>query len=83
MNKKGREKTKLINGMHRGFQKGYNQVPIGKQEELRMKLRILIGGATRCKMLYWKTGKTIIKADMAKKIERVFRGYGITDIWDE
>lgn len=83
MNKKGRTKTILTKGMHRGFQKGYNAVPIGKQEELRMKLRIIIGGSTRAKMLYWKTGKTIIHPEMAKKIERVFKTYGISDIWDE
>lgn len=83
MNKKGREKTRLTNGMHRGFTRGYNAVAIGKQSELRQRLMLVIGGKTRAKLLYWKTGKTIIQAQDAKRIENIFHSYGITDIWDE
>ena len=69
--------------MHRGFTRGMGQVPMAKSEEIRRKLRSIIGGQTRSKMSYWLNGATIIQPDSARKIERLFNRYGITDIWDE
>ena len=83
MNKKGREKIQLKPGMHRGFQKGYDQVPVGKIPELKTRLMRIVGGMTRAKMLYWRTGMTVIQPEDGGKIEAVFSSFGITDIWDE
>lgn len=82
MNKNGRPKTELTEGMHRGFTRGYNALPIGKIEEANAKLIAVIKGKTRAKFLCWKNGKTIIPPKKAKQIERVFKEYGITDVWD-
>lgn len=75
----------MTDGRHRGFRRGYNMVTIGQQNELRWKLRNLIGGKTRAKLYYWMTGATIIQPEMSREIEHIFAKYGIEpkDVWDE
>ena len=83
MNPKGRQKTKLTNGMHRGFQRGWAKVQMGDEPRLRRKLKSIIGGSTRAKLIYWRNGRTIIYPEPATEIEKAFAEFGITDIWDE
>lgn len=81
---KGRTKTILEPGMHRGFRRGMNAVTLGDMPKLRQDLRKVIGGKTNCKMFYYINGNTISRKDMSRKIERVFSKYGVTPdrIWD-
>lgn len=74
--------------MHRGFRRGMdtaaNTLTMPEFLVLRKDLRVLIGGASASKMHYWINGKTIIRKDAARKIERVFakRGISASDVWD-
>lgn len=80
-----RYKTILTEGMHRGFRKGVEAVPLGKQKDLQMALVAIIGGKTRCKLFNYVNGKTIIQPHVAKKIEKVFGQFNLPpgEIWDE
>lgn len=80
-----RHKTILKEGMHRGFRKGVDAVPLGKQKDLKTALTAIIGGKTHCKLFYYVNGKTVIQPKVAKKIEKVFIRFDISpsDIWDE
>lgn len=80
-----RYKTVLNEGMHRGFRKGVEAVPLGKQKDLQMALVAVIGGKTRCKLFNYINGKTIIQPNISKKIERIFDNFGLPpgEIWDE
>jgi len=70
--------------MHRGFKRGYRSVAMGDIQQLRKELKKVIGGKTDCKMQYYINGTTIVRQDIAKKIERIFAKRGIKpeEIWD-
>lgn len=80
-----RHKTILEKGMHRGFRKGVDAIPLGKQKDLQSALASVIGGKTRCKVFNYINGRTIIQPKVAKKIEKVFSRFDISpgEIWDE
>jgi len=79
-----RHKTVLEPGMHRGFKRGINAVTVGDAQKLRAELKLLIGGKTSSKLTYHINGTTIIRKDLAVKIERIFSKYNVPaeQIWD-
>lgn len=80
-----RYKTILEKGMHRGFRKGVQAVPLGKQKDLQIALVSVIGGKTRCKLFNYVNGRTIIQPNISKKIENIFSKFDLSpsEIWDE
>lgn len=85
---KGRTKIELKPGMHRGFKRGIKAasdlITLTDYKKLRAELKKVIGGQTNSKMQYYINGKTVIREDVAKKIERIFSKRGITpgELWD-
>lgn len=74
--------------MHRGFKKGNKKaldtLTYSDYKRFRKSLKAVIGGQTDSKVLYYINGATIIREDVAKKIEKIFTRHGIRpeDIWD-
>lgn len=79
---RGRGRTVLKEGMHRGMTRGMAKVAVGDYWNLREQLLAVFGGS-RCKMTRSIAGQRIIYPDDTRKVEAIFRQFGITDIWDE
>jgi len=79
-----RHKTILEEGMHRGFKRGLNAVTVGEAQQLRSELKEIIGGQTASKLTYYINGTTIIRQEMAQRIEKAFAQYGVApeQVWD-
>lgn len=64
------------------FRKGYNQVPAGKQGEVRSAIIRSLGIAQSA--FYSRLrGEVEPKVSEYRAIEAIFKKYGITDIWGE
>ncbi len=66
-----------------GFNKGYNQLPIGKVKEAKAKLYAALSINNRNSFHSYRYGKQEPSASQAVSIELVFREYGITEIWGQ
>ena len=79
--RRGRGRTILREGMHRGMRKGVEQVTVGDYWMVRDALLAIFG--SRCKMNRAISGQRIIYPDDAGRVEAVFKAHGITEVWDE
>ncbi len=78
---RGRGRTILREGMHRGLRKGMAQVSMGDYWDVRDALLDIFG--SRSKMSRSINGQRIIYPDESRKVKELFDIFGITDIWDE
>lgn len=65
------------------FRRGMNQVPMGKVQEVRLKIMDVLGIKTRAAYHYRLQGKIIPLVNEYDAITEIFHEYGITDIWGE
>ena len=64
-----------------GFNKGYQQLPVGKLAEAKAKLWKALNINNRNSFHNYLYGKQEPTASQAVSVELVFRDYGITEIW--
>ena len=67
----------------KSFQKGWNKVPIGSRAEVFKALMSALGLKCRTSLYPRINGTCEPKVSAAEAIEKVFAGYGITEIWDD
>lgn len=65
------------------FKKGWGQVPRAKSEEVRKKIMTALGLQARNNFYVRLRGKIEPKVSEAEAIEKIFREYGITEVWGE
>lgn len=69
--------------MSYSFQKGFNQVPVGKASEVREELMKALSITSRPGWLSRLKGRIVPKVTEARAIEQVFAKHGIKNVWGE
>ena len=65
------------------FKKGWNQLSVPQTREVRDKIIKALDLKFRTSFYYRLNGRCEPTVSEAKKIERIFSKYGISDIWGE
>ena len=69
--------------MKYSFQKGYQQVPLRYESEVKDRIMSALNIKTRSAWGERLKGNVEPKISEAMKLEEIFYAYGITDIWGE
>jgi hypothetical protein len=70
-----------IKNYKEGFNRGYLQLKLKDANEAQKEIWSALGINNRTTFHFYKIGKVECKASQAEEVERVFKKYGITDIW--
>jgi hypothetical protein len=64
-----------------GFCKGYGQLQIKDEDSVYKELWVALGVSSRAAFSQYRKGKIEPKASQAEAVEKVFKKYGIKEIW--
>jgi transcriptional regulator with XRE-family HTH domain len=70
-----------ITNYKEGFCKGYGQLQIKDKDSAYKELWSALGVSSRTALSQYRRGKIEPKASQAEAVEKVFKKYGITEIW--